>query len=143
MYHLSNAWKSKKKRPIEFQFLFLQKEINIYCVYIKNQRVGAATKPSIWIIIWMLRLSKNNSLNFCLLRCNFFLKISLYKVWIMRVKIMKKKPKIGQKNYLYMRNIPYILYACFNCWWILFHTRVEILLIYDKTIGTIKQFAQN
>lgn len=51
MYHLSNAWKSKKKRPIEFQFLFLQKEINIYCVYIKNQSVGAATKPSIWIII--------------------------------------------------------------------------------------------
>lgn len=51
MYNLSNAWKSKKKRPIEFQFLFLQKEINMYCVYIKNQRVGAATKPSIWIII--------------------------------------------------------------------------------------------
>lgn len=51
MYHLSNAWKSKKKRPIEFQFLFLQKEINIYCVYVKNQRVGAATKSLIWIII--------------------------------------------------------------------------------------------
>lgn len=51
MYNLSNAWKSKKKRPIEFQFLFLQKEINMYCVYIKNQRVGAATKSSIWIII--------------------------------------------------------------------------------------------
>lgn len=51
MYHLSNAWKSKKKRPIEFQFLFLQKEINIHYIYIKNQRVGAATKSLIWIII--------------------------------------------------------------------------------------------
>lgn len=142
MYNLSNAWKSKKKRPIEFQFLFLQKEINMYCVYIKNQRVGAATKSSIWIIIECSDFQKI-TLNFCLLRCNFFLKNFGIQSLNNASKDYEKKSKIGQKNYFYMRNIPYILFVCFNCWWILFHTRVEILLIYDKTIGTIKQFAQN
>lgn len=105
MYYLSNAWKSKKKRPIEFQFLFLQKEINIYYVYIKNQRVGAATKSSIWILIECSDFQKITLWIFVCWGVTFFF-ISVYKVWIMRVKIMKKKSKIGQKNYLYMRNIP-------------------------------------
>lgn len=136
MYYLSNAWKSKKKRPIEFQFLFLQKEINIYYVYIKNQRVGAATKSSIWILIECSDFQKITLWIFVCWGVTFFF-ISVYKVWIMRVKIMKKNRKLDKK----------IISICeifrFNCWWILFHTRVEILLIYDKTIGTIKQFAQN
>lgn len=136
MYYLSNAWKSKKKRPIEFQFLFLQKEINIYYVYIKNQRVGAATKSSIWILIECSDFQKITLWIFVCWGVTFFF-ILVYKVWIMRVKIMKKNRKLDKK----------IISICeifrFNCWWILFHTRVEILLIYDKTIGTIKQFAQN
>lgn len=100
MYNLSNAWKSKKKRPIEFQFLFLQKEINIYCVYVKNQRVGAATKSLIWIIIecsdfqkitlwifvcWGVTFflnfgiqSLNNAFNDCEKKENWTKKLSLY-----------------------------------------------------------------
>lgn len=97
MYHLSNAWKSKKKRPIEFQFLFLQKEINMYCVYIKNQRVGAATKSSIWIIIECSDFQKITLWIFVCWGVTFFLKISVYKVWIMRVKIMKKNRKLDKK----------------------------------------------
>lgn len=96
MYNLSNAWKSKKKRPIEFQFLFLQKEINMYCVYIKNQRVGAATKSSIWIIIECSDFQKITLWIF-VWGVTFFLKISVYKVWIMRVKIMKKNRKLDKK----------------------------------------------
>lgn len=97
MYNLSNAWKSKKKRPIEFQFLFLQKEINMYCVYIKNQRVGAATKSSIWIIIECSDFQKITLWIFVCWGVTFFLKISVYKVWIMRVKIMKKNRKLDKK----------------------------------------------
>lgn len=96
MYQLSNAWKSKKKRPIEFQFLFLQKEINIYCVYIKNQRVGAATKPSIWIIIECSDFQKITLWIFVCWGVTFFF-ILVYKVWIMRVKIMKKNRKLDKK----------------------------------------------
>lgn len=97
MYNLSNAWKSKKKRPIEFQFLFLQKEINMYCVYIKNQRVGAATKSSIWIVIECSDFQKITLWIFVCWGVTFFLKISVYKVWIMRVKIMKKNRKLDKK----------------------------------------------
>lgn len=96
MYNLSNAWKSKKKRPIEFQFLFLQKEINMYCVYIKNQRVGAATKSSIWIIIECSDFQKITLLIFVCWGVTFFF-ILVYKVWIMRVKIMKKNRKLDKK----------------------------------------------
>lgn len=96
MYHLSNAWKSKKKRPIEFQFLFLQKEINIYCVYVKNQRVGAATKSSIWIIIECSDFQKITLWIFVCWGVTFFF-ILVYKVWIMRVKIMKKNRKLDKK----------------------------------------------
>lgn len=96
MYHLSNAWKSKKKRPIEFQFLFLQKEINIHYIYIKNQRVGAATKSSIWIIIECSDFQKITLWIFVCWGVAFFL-ISVYKVWIMRVKIMKKNWILDKK----------------------------------------------
>lgn len=82
MYNLSNAWKSKKKRPIEFQFLFLQKEINMYCVYIKNQRVGAATKSSIWIII----------------ECSDFKKITLWIFVCWGVTFLKKNFGIQSLN---------------------------------------------
>lgn len=97
MYNLSNAWKSKKKRPIEFQFLFLQKEINMYCVYIKNQRVGAATKSSIWIVIECSDFQKITLWIFVCWGVTFFKKISVYKVWIMQVKIMKKNRKLDKK----------------------------------------------
>lgn len=107
MYNLSNAWKSKKKRPIEFQFLFLQKEINMYCVYIKNQRVGAATKSSIWIIIECSDFQKITLWIFVCWGVTFFLKISVYKVWIMRVKIMKKIENWTKKLFL---NAKYSVY---------------------------------
>lgn len=106
MYYLSNAWKSKKKRPIEFQFLFLQKEINMYCVYIKNQRVGAATKSSIWILIECSDFQKITLWIFVCWGVTFFFKNFGIQSLNNASKDYEKKSKIGQKNYLYMRNIP-------------------------------------
>lgn len=45
----------------------------------------------------MLRLSKNNSLNFCLLRCNFFFKNFGIQSLNNASKDYEKKSKIGQK----------------------------------------------
>lgn len=99
MYNLSNAWKSKKKRPIEFQFLFLQKEINMYCVYIKNQRVGAATKSSIWIVIECSDFQKITLWIFvCWGVTFFFLNFGIQSL-NNASKDYEKKSKIGQKNY--------------------------------------------
>lgn len=57
----------------------------------------------------MLRLSKNKFLNFCLLRCNFFFLNFGIQSLNNASKDYEKKSKIGQKNYLYMQNIPYII----------------------------------
>lgn len=99
MYNLSNAWKSKKKKLIEFQFLFLQKEINMYCVYIKNQRVGAATKSSIWIIIECSDFQKITLWIFVCWGVTFFKKNFGIQSLNNASKDYEKKSKIGQKNY--------------------------------------------
>lgn len=85
----------RKRDPLSSNFYSYRKK-SIYNVYIKNQRVGAATKSSIWIIIECSDFQKITLWIFVCWGVTFFL-ISVYKVWIMRVKIMKKNRKLDKK----------------------------------------------